>query len=201
MKKSNHCNCIKSTNSAGGLCVGVLKVSAWIYFFLQLKAFYTALSDSLLYSQKALTFLGFLKWLDSLNKSFKTSGCLMGAHHETSIRVALWLANVFWLAKSLKQYRQCTHYSLWMFTEVSCLLPQKSTKSGLPPSNSMYFSNKKGCLYSNQAASWKAGERLSKAEGKKTRHETTRSLFNRKQSDGSWLGFHRKDKQALTGLF
>lgn len=143
MRKSNHCNWIKSTISAGGLCVGVLKVSAWIYFFLQLKAFYTALFDNLFYSKQALTFLGFLKWLDPLNKSFKTSGCLMGAHHETSIRVALWLANVFWLAKSLKQYRQCPHYSLWMFTEVSCLLPQKSTKSGLPPSNSMYFSNKK----------------------------------------------------------
>lgn len=159
MRKSNHCNCIKSKNSAVGLCVGVLKVSAWIHFFLQLKAFYNSLPDGLFYLKKALTFLGFLKWLDSLNETFKTSGCLM-PHHETSIMVALWFANVFWLAKSLKQCRQCTHYSLWMFTEVSCLLPQKSTKSGLPPSNSMYFSNKKGCLYSNQAASWKAGERL-----------------------------------------
>lgn len=38
-------------------------------------------------------------------------------------------------------------------------------------------------------------------EKKKSWHKTTRSLFNRKQSDGGWLGFRRKNKQALTGLF
>lgn len=88
-----------------------------------------------------------------------------------------------------------------MFTRETCLLPKKSLQNlDFLPTNSMYFSNKKGCLYSNQATSWKAGKDCRRG-GRKKKHKTTRSLFNRKQNDGSGLEFHRKDKQALTGMF
>lgn len=68
------------------------------------------------YLRKAFKFLRFLKWhsMDSLNKTFKhqhVSWLIMRPLSGKPFGLQMYS----WLARSLKQYRQCTYYSLRMF--------------------------------------------------------------------------------------
>lgn len=66
----------------------------------------------------------------------------------------------------------------------------------------MYFSNKNGCLYSNQPQAGKQGKDCRRGDGKK--NLDTKPLdpsLIESRAMAADLGFHRKDKQALTGLF